>query len=649
MEGEKREMVDHWSHEHPLTLVETCEKNYCYGCERPFSSGEQAYGCSIDGCEYSELLHEECAEMAREIRHPLHHSQHILIQQNPKDLISCDICECFIWSIGYKCTSSECGFEMHLRCAHDSEVVDATTTRDDEQMCAIIRHPSHPKHDLKLWRRRCSFKCDACGSMRGGSSYTCTNEACQYWIHERCASLPQNITREDHHHTLSLSFYVPSEYLRFDYKCDVCSISLRLKYWIYHCQLCRYIVHIHCAFNKTPRITDASASTSTGKDVIHLPTNVAEEIITPFVMRKRRGRTFIPPIIPQDDELVNVKYKFRHHQHRLTLVSFSPHHHQNQEEEEDEEDEENYGVRSELICDGCITPISSSTSKYYYMSCSKCKYNLHLPCFHLPPRLSSLPLHYHRRRDHHQLLLQSFDKHQPWECQRCSVCKYKSNGLFYACRECDFKVDIKCAAMPDIIHHAAHPQHLLKHGAHLDTGSRHLSCAAGCGDGIYLYDFYGCRSGSCDFVVHVKCAVLPASVSSRRWDKHHPLLLTYDATLNHPGDFYCDQCETQMNPKSWMYHCRACDLSFHPLCFHTTSGKYRNIKLGQEYVNDATHPHPLTFQLLTTKRRCNICCWNEHERRGFYCASCNFFICLKYCGEEMIENGDMTAVEPCLE
>ncbi|XP_047962172.1 uncharacterized protein LOC125207005 [Salvia hispanica] len=506
-------------------------------------------------------------------------------------------------------------------------MVDETGDGDDDvKRRSIIHHPSHPGHELKLLRRSCSFKCDACCTTRKGSSYTCTNDACEYWIHEKCASLPQSFKREDHHHSLSLSFRVPFEYLNFNYRCDVCNTYLLPNYWMYHCQLCRFIVHVKCIFNKQPRITDGRGTSYT----------VCDET-------KRRRNIDITHHHPAVDELMKVKYEFIHHQHRLALVS-SGDRNQEEEEEEEEEDEENYGVRWELICDGCITPISS----YYYMSCSECKYNLHLACFHLPPQLSSLPLHQH---DDHQLVLQSLDKHQLWKREECSVCEYDTNGLFYTCTTCGFRVDIQCACMPDSIHHAAHPQHLLKHvtnsDLYRDINRRRLWCAAGCGHDTDDYDCYRCCSSSpCDFIVHVRCALLPVSVSSCRWDKHHPLLLTYDATLNRPVDFYCDQCEKQMNPRSWMYHCRPCDVSFHPKCFPTTSGKYRNSKLGQEYViTDAIHPHPLIFQLLTTKRHCDICRYNENEHQGFYCALCNFFICLYSCGYNMIENGDMKAVD----
>ncbi|XP_047958519.1 uncharacterized protein LOC125204023 [Salvia hispanica] len=187
--------------------------------------------------------------MARVIRHPSHHPQHILVQQHNRYKSRC---ERIIWTIGYNCTCLICKFNMHLRCSQICGVINAEADDGVEQICDIIRHPSHPDHDMKLLRRRCSFKCDACGTTRKGSSYTCTADACQYWIHERCASLPQSLERQDHHHPLSLSFHVPLEYIRFDYRCDVCSRILLPKSWIYHCRICRYIVHIKCAFNKPP-------------------------------------------------------------------------------------------------------------------------------------------------------------------------------------------------------------------------------------------------------------------------------------------------------------------------------------------------------------------------------------------------------------
>ncbi|XP_057803842.1 uncharacterized protein LOC131019174 [Salvia miltiorrhiza] len=201
-----------------------------------------------------------------------------------------------------------------------------------------------------------------------------------------------------------------------------------------------------------------------------------------------------------------------------------------------------------------------------------------MACFRLPSRLPSIPLHH---QSGHHLILKSSHKlpSEEWECKVCSL---KSSGLFYACTKCDFRADIKCASLPAAIYHTAHPQHpldflpserqrdqhnqmfrdLLNHCLLNDPyGERRnqystvmkllqrnyaeiqIYCDAMCGNAAHHYDCYAC--GSCEFIVHVRCAtLLPASTSSRRWDKHHPLLLTHDANLNYPGEFYCDACET---------------------------------------------------------------------------------------------------------
>ncbi|XP_057770684.1 uncharacterized protein LOC130990468 [Salvia miltiorrhiza] len=634
----EREIVDHGSHEHPLTLVETRLSDRCIGCGWYFSSGEKAYGCS-QKCGEEILLHEECATLPRKIRHPMH-PQHILTQTfNPIASLNllfaafferklCAICELNVVDrIFYKCRSTECKLWMHMKCAQGSSVMDAG---DDEQSGSIINHPSHLRHGLKLVRRSCPFKCDACGVTRRGKSYICCAANCQYWIHERCASLPQTIKREDHHHSLSLSFHVPSLYIKYNFKCDVCTKYLMPKYWIYHCELCSYAVHLNCAFNKPPHVTREKKDDKKGIMEFPISDHVGEELIGSFV--KRQGGAIS---IPHHD----VDYKF--HNYKLRLVSSSS----SQEEEEENSDDDGEDQKSELICDGCITPIfgrkqrpsfsSSSKDYYFYMSCSSgCNYNLHMACFNLPSRLHSIPLHH---EEDHNLILESCDKLPYGDCYVCNLC---SNGLFYACTGCEFKADIKCASMPSTIYHTAHPQHPLN----LLSQQRYQDyCGANCNYPLFMYDCYACVN--CDFIVHVPCVGLPASITSRRWDKHHPLLLTYDANLTHPGDFYCDECEREMNPKSWMYHCRHCDISFHPHCFITESGGYRNIKLGKEYVNAAAHPHPLAHQLLTTKRRCDVCRLNRYKWGGFQCASCNFFICYILCGYRMLRDGDMKAVD----
>lgn len=233
-------MVDLWNHEHPLALVEIDGLKYCDACGLRFKSGEKkGYGCS-QKCGCSWLLHEDCAEAPTKIRHALH-PQHTLTQKRWDGVeAQCVICEKDFRVIIYRCTSAKCTFQMYIKCAQGSDIM--YPAAEEQQISSFIHHPSHPGHELKLLRRKCSFKCDACGTTSRGSSYTCTNDVCQYWIHERCASLPHTMEREDHNHSLSLSFHVPPQYLKYDYSCEVCRLRLLSKHWIYHCTLCSYAV-----------------------------------------------------------------------------------------------------------------------------------------------------------------------------------------------------------------------------------------------------------------------------------------------------------------------------------------------------------------------------------------------------------------------
>lgn len=142
----REETIDHWSHHHLLSLVETRKGNICDGCSGSFSRGEQAYGCSKK-CGSDVLLHQECAEMATKIRHPMH-PQHLLFQEDRFVFLPCGVCKHIIWSLGYYCSAgSHCRFQIHMRCAQDSGVMDAA---DDDEESRILQHPSHPQHHLRF-------------------------------------------------------------------------------------------------------------------------------------------------------------------------------------------------------------------------------------------------------------------------------------------------------------------------------------------------------------------------------------------------------------------------------------------------------------------------------------------------------------------
>ncbi|XP_047949141.1 uncharacterized protein LOC125194973 [Salvia hispanica] len=526
---EEEVLLDHFLHEHPLSLTETRVESICNCCRRRFY-GELGYTCSKK-CGSDVALHEDCAEMLRNITHPAH--PHALSQK--KLAGNCAVCETNMrWEVGYHCLDAACDFQLHLRCASSMGVVADLDSHS-------TAHPSHPQHQLRFWRRpgrSCYFKYDACGTREMGSSYACI--ACQYWIHESCAALPVSEWFPHHKHSLSLDFHFPIEYVVFNFKCDICRKPLLRKHWVYHCRLCRYVVHIKCAINASsnPNTLDNDEdATEDEEDVLQFPINdTADELIRSFV--KRVGET------EDDNEITNGQYKFHSHDHHFSLISPSSSHNNDEENSDDDEDDFTYGEKSQLACDGCTAPIHPHKSKYY--TCVEGKYFLHSPCFRLPRTFT--PPH---PRHTTPLTLQTCPK---FDTIKCSICQFYTNGLFYSCAECDFKADVKCASLPPVIKHRAHsqPRHRLKLVESKDyKDSLHIRCI-GCSDFLVRPGniFYSCQK--CEFVLCCMCVLLPASDDTRCLDQH-VLPLAFNAAVDHPGKFYCDECETEMNPKRWMF------------------------------------------------------------------------------------------------
>ncbi|XP_047983282.1 uncharacterized protein LOC125223996 [Salvia hispanica] len=575
-------------------------------------------------------------EMPQEITHPIHLSHPLTLHESIyyDGSKKCAVCEGIVWGLSYKCSQGGCeGLRIHLGCAGFPNYKQP-----------VMKHPSHPQHELRFSKktRWCPFPCDACGATEKGDSYTCT--VCDYCIHESCALLPLSADFPRHHpaHSLSLAFSIPSEYIKYDFDCAICYTTLPLMRWVYHCSLCRYVVHLNCATSTVD--SDNENAIDDEEDVATFPMDdnvIYEEMIRPFVKREC-GQIHIPRH-DQDNHNTGGKYSFSNHpRHLLTFTTFSSsssssssQDHYKKDDDDDDEDDFDSIPRLELTCDGCTLPIrekkqtDDDDDEYEngYMSCDECKYFLHLSCFNLPLHIPSLPIHpYHNQ----SLILQSAGKLT--DLAYCHICDGRTNGLYYECTNCWFKIDIKCASLPTTIKHAAHPRHNYLKFVDGNIGS---GFCINCHEFI-LPDDGQYKCNRCRVTVCGRCVMLPATSKHRQ--ENHLLSLTYDAHINRPGDFYCSSCESQMDPRSWMYHCRDCDQSFHPNCIPTTSGRFRNIKYGtDQYMISSIHDHPLGFQIVTNKKRCDLCHRDKYDKLGFQCVSCYFVVC-KSCGVKHIDH-----------
>ncbi|XP_057773244.1 uncharacterized protein LOC130992574 [Salvia miltiorrhiza] len=610
---EEEKVIRALYHKHPLILKENVsmeERVDCYGCGNPVGNLEKAYVCMEQHCSSRNrriILHRKCGELPNQIRHPKHpnHPIHLFDFHQSKWHL-CYVCRRDLDNVlGYRCSS--CDFDVDITC--EKIGIDALLEERKE-----VQHPSHPEHPLTLMRKPAfAFYCDGCGAQDVDMAYICST--CEYMVHKSCAALPLRRHCHHHHHHLSLAFSFPKKHLKYNYKCEVCDKLLDRTCWVYYCGDCRYFVHIRCLGSS---IKPDPNSNIGDEDVLEFPlyaSDISNKLLTPFVMREK-GANYIP-----NTSSSNSIFIFKYHEHPLSLV---------REAAED---------KLVKICNVCITPISSPPYYKCDVDASTCSYFIHFICCFLPNTLHSSQLYgdcqeIPNKTHIFSLYADASISNADISYWYCNLCDLPTNGMGYECQSCNMKIDIKCASLPPTIRHASHPVHKTLTRIPLQEAGRRNKC-----HGCYTRSkiAYHCSSGGCDFALNLECLLMPMSVREVEWDKRHPLLLTFDASLDHPSDFFCEFCEKQMHPKSWMYHCRKCDVSFHLVCLKNASGWYRNVKFGRRFQMDGIHAnHALKFTYVTLKRRCDLCEQRVYTDSGFECADCYYVVC-QDCGAQELE------------
>ncbi|CDP14966.1 unnamed protein product [Coffea canephora] len=597
----EEKQLEHFSHKkHPLILCELQKENddgsvdqklvVCYGCRKQISDST-AYCCFP--CDL--FLHKRCAELPLQITHPMH-SQHDLVLLGNRHCI-CNACGQDWEFFTYHC--SLCRFDLDVSCAN------------------IDREIKLDKHDHPLIQltRPATFFCNACSKVGEDSSHLCA--VCPFWIHRKCALLSSTVKHKDHNHPLLLAYSLPPDYRSFRQHCPVCREMIHPSNWLYYCGPCRYFVHVTCVVisqedeGQLSEDIEYPISGERDQNVVKLPSsNAAQELIARFLLKKDEissssndsGKSNIPEKIFMDSQ---------HRKHRLVLSEKVQNLDEIKSTTSDDDQEE---AKALLVCDWCIEPICSSDDLHYY-ACVECGYFLHLTCSNLPRKL-----HIPKHPQHPFSLMYNRNAVGLFTCQ---ACRCWTNASFYKCKPCGLRICIKCASasmMTTSVKHDGHKKHLLT-----QFQSSDLTRCTACG---YIYGGgFGFACEDCHFYVCYNCALLPPA-TTQRWDKH-PLHLIYPPYFEHPEVFYCVLCETEINPNCWMYHCRECDYSLHPLCVPQI-GRFRRRKYGRS-LNVNNHSHPLTH---VPEAKYKSFCGSCSDKRlnwqpAFECESCRFYLCPK--------------------
>ncbi|KAJ9548574.1 hypothetical protein OSB04_021117 [Centaurea solstitialis] len=538
-------------HEHPLDLI-NLEEKYAHDGEESESDDDDVnndlaivesfrcrcqrcgleitryhksyYKCSSDSCDYS--LHKFCAELPPTLRHTSHSAHPLILYKRicqdgyvgwwrveGNDSWEtgvdrgnyewrCGICRQDhheLLDLCYQCT--QCNLKVDINC-----VMTATEF--------IIHHPSHT-HPLVPITRPILCVCDACGKKHQGVFYHCTTSCTNFCIHSDCVSLPKKLTLEQatngvfpHTHPLTLSYSFPIEDQgeKSYPKCRICDSRFgeTTTLWIYKCDKCWFYTHVACATSKDLPKTHKNFKDADYSDLLNLP--FPYENMLKHIGFKENGSQST-----KDEGNLTLALTHWSHQHPLILVDTEcsditkP-----SSSSSRRKSVHNPMKKIELLCNGCVRPI---TSIPFYMCADEgesCNFALHEWCTRLPDQVQNHPGH-----PQHTLLLRPKGPNETLGVFRCDVCGLHCNGFAYSCVECGYHTDVICAFIPEKIRHDAHPNHLLWITALGPSERSCRSCSFDLNENNYSFS---CRD--CDFGLHVGCALFLPQTIRHRFDKH---------------------------------------------------------------------------------------------------------------------------------
>ncbi|KAJ9538774.1 hypothetical protein OSB04_031507 [Centaurea solstitialis] len=545
--GERMSEIKHFSHEkHPLKLIEnwkTVEEICCYGCREPILGGF-VYGCT----PCSHFLHDTCANLAPVINHHFHPFHPLtLVTRDIDSTWNCNVCDRrgLVKGFSYWCMS--CDFDACTKCG--------IAVALKEEALIKFKHEGHPQHTLTLQLRSASFRCDACLAKDEDLFYTCDN--CDFWMHKTCASLAHTIDLPHHpKHPLVLVYSLPDNFYKYRFYCEFCKKFILRNGWLYHCANCRYFAHIKCALN--------AEQTSIPSDSVG--TSLVEESANEF-MHFPLSDAFVDPLKLLHLEKVSLD------DNGATVISHWSHAHPlilNVEPRGNNMSNISCGDPIE-VCNGCVRPLSLP-----YYSCRRgCSFTLHKYCAELPLTLE------HQLHPGHSLDLVDTSKDKYYYV--CDGCFNFGNTFVYKCDICMFYLDVNCANLPNTIIHKSHKHPLTQ----VIDPKPHCNACNLTPPGVS----FACKA--CNFQLDIFCALRSPRFITHPYCKGHDIPLSYPPVEDHPEDFYCDICEQEMHPKRPLYHCHKCKNSFHIVCINRID-YFANV-YAEGTRTMPYHKHPLTF------------------------------------------------------
>ncbi|XVE85802.1 hypothetical protein DITRI_Ditri17bG0120600 [Diplodiscus trichospermus] len=243
MESGGEEVIHHFTHQHPLTLVDLKKdlEVRCAICVKLCSDSSDSYAYGCQGCNF--FLHYSCMiTIPRQINHFFHPSCPLTLLTDVP--YKCKGCDEHGSGLAFRC--GKCHFYLDVKCA----LLPTVESKGADK----IQHYAHG-HPLVL-RESNEFgikvQCRACGENCSGPCFGC--ERCSFFLHRQCAvrSLPETEIHHPFHpqHPLTLSALTPGRD-RTNFRCRACGGNDDRFLLTYRCAKCDFNLHTVCA---TPKL-----------------------------------------------------------------------------------------------------------------------------------------------------------------------------------------------------------------------------------------------------------------------------------------------------------------------------------------------------------------------------------------------------------
>ncbi|KAE8663927.1 Detected protein of unknown function [Hibiscus syriacus] len=505
--------IQHYCHRHSLILYKFSsagETDYnCSWCDKPLTG--TVYGCK--GCSF--FLHEFCTdEIPKTLNHPFHPSHplrlgfHDYVNSNTRRVLYCEACRNDVGGGKFKSTAS-------YGCQKCGFYLDI----DCAKLSPTLKHECH-NHNLTyvgrtFGKRLQNFRCHSCRELFSGtrSLYRCVH--CDLNFHLKCVSVPPLAENRYHRHPLILSKPIREDEAGECF-CDICEKERNPTHEVYFCQECTFIAHIECTLNRTEASPKPDSSSA------------------PIFMEQTETTLFRPVLHVHPLKFCKATDEILKHQ-RCTLCRLDV-----------------SGPR--YFCEKCLHERGGVFRPNWGRSVF-----VHEDCAKLADEIQH-PLH-----PQHQLFLSA----GALGLILCDECQGIFLGFVYRCKECDFKLDLKCATRAPSerrastskewereteLFHFSH-NHNLIFGNYPDT-LRQIECRF-CGLQI-LGPTYWCMR--CNWFIHESCVRLPEEMRVPLHSQHS-LTLKYSRTLEG-----CHACGASFCWNGGSYGCKDCGLHFHIAC-----------------------------------------------------------------------------------